>query len=119
MTEEDALSSGSRFRDQIPVIERFLDRAVASLDPSALSEPELKELERYRLYRAADSLDEAIVALIQWGDRHPRPVTFWEEIAKAAELRWLVHPWATSLAESTRRMEYLVGLRNRIKGWDP
>jgi len=75
-------------------------------------------LAEYESLRASGSLNEAIVALIQAGDLKPRSTEFWEAIERAAEMLWVVHPWTPSNAESKLRFEYLIGLRNRIKGWE-
>jgi len=107
-----AVWSEQRERERQIAVGQWLDTACER------AEWEAGSLERYRSYRHAAELSEAIVALIDAGDLQPRSPEFWEAVQQAAELLWLHHPWATSNSEHTRRMEYLVGLRNRIKGWE-
>ena len=76
------------------------------------------ELVSYLALREKGLMSDAVCALIDAGDLHTRQADFWEAVQRAAELLWIDHPWATTNPEHTKRMQYLRGLENRIKGWD-
>lgn len=104
--------SEQREQERPAVVGRWLDTACERADLADGS------LMGYRAFRARGELSEAIVALIEVGNQAARSAAFWEAIQQAAKLMWLEHPWSTSNEEYTLRMQYLVGLRSRITGWD-